>query len=128
MEICKLTRERVREEVSRKQPGFYRLGYVIDGEFYTSYIGRSDTCLQTRLSQHVWKGLYPYFVARPTETKKEAYHQECLFYHLEKEDTANKNHPGSPDGSTLSCPYCEFEGFLSSAKEKDNKVYNNNVC
>lgn len=112
MEAHKLTRERVRDVVPRGRPGFYRLGNVIDGHFYTSYFGRSDACLLERLFKHEKKGRGPYFLPRPTETVEEAHHLECLFYHLEQDFTRNMNHPARPAGTEIECPYCEFEQRL----------------
>lgn len=125
MQAHDLTRERVRQQVEQGQPGFYRLGCVVDGDFYTWYVGRSDECLQTRLMRHEWADRAPKFVARTTKSKKAAYQEECLFYHLEGDGTTNKDHPGRPDGTDLECPYCAFEQTLQETKDERGYLINN---
>lgn len=114
MESHPLTRERVRQAVSEEQPGFYRLGYILDGRFQTTYVGRSDSCLQRRLLDHVRERWQEAFVARPTESRAEAYRMECLFYHLEQPHLGNKIHPGTPDGVSTECPYCLQETAIAN--------------
>lgn len=114
MEAHPLTRERVREVVSEEKSGFYRLGYVLNGRFHTTYVGRSDTSLQRRLLDHVRERWQEAFVARPTESKAEAYRLECLFYHLEQSELGNKIHPGKPHGVSTECPYCLQEAAIAN--------------
>ena len=128
MEEHRLTRKRVRQGVSEDQPGFYRLGNVINGRFYTGYVGRSDSCLQTRLGQHAQMGWFTHFVARPMDSVREAYRAECLFYHLQQEETLNKRHPCRPDETELQCPYCEFEERLTADKAENSQPQNKNVA
>jgi len=125
VEAHELSRQRVRQEVSDGQPGFYRLGYTIDGQFCTSYVGRSDSCLQTRLQAHAYLEWFTHFVPRPTPDKEEAYHLECLFYHLEQEQTANQRHPARPDHTDMHCPYCAHEQNLAAIESEHDAIYNN---
>lgn len=125
MDSHELTRERVRQEVPDSQPGFYRLGYVINGRFYTSYVGRSDNCLQTRLQVHAQLDWFTHFVPRPTPDEEEAYHLECLFYHLEQKHTANQRHPARPDHTDLHCTYCEYEQQLVAIENEHGTIYTN---
>jgi len=124
MKAQNLTRQQVRKDVPDDHPGFYRLGHVIDGRFYTSYVGRSDSCLQTRLGRHAQLKWFTHFVARPTDTVEEAYRRECLFYHLEEKTTFNKYHPARPAETDLVCPYCEFEERLSVAEAENDQIHN----
>lgn len=127
MEAYELTRERVRRDVPEGRPGFYRLGNVISDRFYTSYVGRSDECLRSRLGQHARLEWFTHFVVRPTESKEEAYRRECLFFHLEEKATTNKYHPARPAETELQCPYCEFEERLSVEMAENDRL-NNNDC
>ncbi|WP_152418331.1 hypothetical protein [Halorubrum aidingense] len=124
MEAHQLTRERVRHVVSEDQSGFYRLGYVLNGRFHTTYVGRSDTCLQRRLLVHVRESWQEAFVARPAENKAEAYRMECLFYHLEQPDLGNKIHPGKPDGVSAECPYCLQEAAIANSSTTTTTITN----
>jgi len=128
MEVHELTPERVREEVPENRPGFYRLGHIINGRFLTSYVGRSDTCVRNRLYQHASFGWYTHFKVRPTDSARQAFHSECLFYHLKKEGTTNQVHPARPEGTELQCLYCEFEERLSTALAEKEEFYTNNVA
>lgn len=123
MQAYKLTQERVEQRVPQKQPGFYRLGDQIGGQFYTSYVGRSDNCLQTRLQQHANKKFHDYFIARPLESREAAHRLECLFYHLEQDQIDNIRHPPQPAGTQIGCPYCEFESRLSAVSAENNRLY-----
>ncbi|GKZ16067.1 hypothetical protein HAL_39480 [Haladaptatus sp. T7] len=126
MEAYELTRERVRQAAPQDQPGFYRLGYIINGRFFTSYVGRSDTCLRTRLIRHTQRRWQTHFVSRPTKTLEEAYYQECLFYHLERKTTGNKVHPARPAHTDLYCPYCEHEKTLATEAHQNTDINNVN--
>ncbi len=114
MKIHPLTRRRVQQVVPKGQSGFYRLGYVLDGRFQTTYVGRSDTCLQSRLFNHVRERWQEEFVVRPTISREEAYRLECLFYHLERAELGNKIHPGKPAGIETECPYCQQEAAIAN--------------
>jgi hypothetical protein len=57
MEGCyPLDEAKIDEEVTRVSPGNYALGYVGDGRFVASYVGRSDSDVNDRL--HSWTGVY----------------------------------------------------------------------
>jgi hypothetical protein len=114
MDTHPLTRHRVREVVSKGQSGFYRLGYILDERFQTTYVGRSDTCLRRRLLDHVRERWQERFIVRPTLSRKEAYRLECLFYHLERAELGNKIHPGKPAGIETECPYCKQETAIAN--------------
>ena len=49
-----LSHEAVDEALTRTSPGNYALGYMVDGTFMVSYVGRSDGDLREEL--HAWVG------------------------------------------------------------------------
>lgn len=114
MESHPLTRERVQKVVPDAQAGFYRLGYALDGQFHTTYVGRSDSSLKRRLLEHARNRWQEAFIVRPTENIVEAYRMECLYYHLESDSIGNKIHPASPDCGAIECPYCIQESTIAS--------------
>lgn len=128
MKAYQLTRERVRDVVPAGQPGFYRLGHVINNKFHTVYVGRSDSCLRTRLCKHPKIEWYDHFRARTVATVEQAFELECLHYHLEGDNVSNRIHPAQPDDSNVSCPYCQFERSIAELKAENNKIYKNNVA
>lgn len=99
----------VREVVAPGYPGAYALGDDRGG-FIAGYIGRSDTCLQTRLLKHNHRYEFEYFIFRYATSVKEAYHLECQFWHTSAEQghLLNHRHPAVPVNSQLCCPYCHF--------------------
>ena len=125
MYATNLTRQRVRQEVSADEPGFYRLGTMADGQFCPSYFGRSDTDLQRRLQEHAQRGWFTHFITRPADSIREAFEQECLDWHLHGEQMLNHVHPARPDGAEYGCPYCDFENRLEDIANDHKEIYVN---
>jgi hypothetical protein len=102
-DIIALTDQMVDGRVSKTSPGVYVLDATNSGPFTSSYVGRSDVDLNSRL--HSWVGKYKYFKARYCETANAAFEAECELYHaLSPAD--NTNHPARPSGSKWVCPRC----------------------
>ena len=104
----------IHQVVAPGHSGAYVLGDDRGG-FIAGYIGRSDTCLQTRLLKHNHRYEFEYFIFRYATSAKEAYYLECQFWHssLEQEDLLNCRHPGVPLRSHLFCPYCHFANHVT---------------
>jgi len=107
----RFTPEVVRLVVEPGRPGAYALGHSQEGQFEIGYVGRSDTCLQSRLvtHNHLWR--FDYFIFLKAADEYEAYALECEFWHSFQDQVRNLIHPASPQGSGLGCQYC---GFASS--------------
>lgn len=88
--------------VSANGIGCYALGYISDGEFYVTRIGRSDKNLRNRLLSYGDK--YPSFKYGFFDSVRACYEKECQLWHDFRPDD-NPYHPDKPDGMTLSCPY-----------------------
>lgn len=88
--------------------GVYSLGTQGAGGYLPRYFGRSDTCVKTRLHDHVGAGLFPRFCVRLLDTLWEAYTYECKLVHAFAGafPLTNKNHPAKPAGKTWPCPVC----------------------
>ena len=103
-----LTNEEIDKQVTTTSPGNYALGRVVDGTFYISYVGRSDTNLNSRLKE--WVNNYEKFKFSYATSPKAAFEKECRNYHdfggAEKLD--NKNHPQRPDDTNWRCPVCNI--------------------
>ena len=98
----------VRDVVVPGKPGTYVLGNDKNG-FVPGYIGRSETCLQTRLATHNKLYEFDYFLFRYAENTVDAFFQECEFWHACQELVmSNRIHPAAPHGSCLECPFCHF--------------------
>jgi len=105
-----LTTERVRNVVPENAVGFYRLGNVVDGQFWPEYFGRSDRNLQSRLIDHArdYEGVSQ-FSPVVTENIQRAYQLECREWHLQGEEMENEIHPARPRLIAYQCPYCQME-------------------
>jgi hypothetical protein len=105
------TPEMVAQTVPAGKPGAYMLGFPEYGVlgFRTVYIGRSDTCLRTRLAKHEKLPSASHFRAIVCETVRQAFHMECYLWHATEGHAAILNlvHPASPRLTQISCPYCE---------------------
>ncbi|MGB1585628.1 MAG: hypothetical protein ACPHID_01100 [Thermoplasmatota archaeon] len=117
--VMPLTADAVREFVNNRSVGFYRLGRVIDGQFYIDYFGRSDTNLQRRLLEHVKSGAYSTFEFLETNSIGDAYHMECSEWHLNGQRTMNKIHPALAEGLPYACPWCD----LAAQMERQAEVF-----
>lgn len=101
----------IRRSVEPDRPGAYMLGEIEHGQFSVRYVGRSDSCLRTRLLNHNYLYEFSYFVFRYASSPKEAFLIECKWWHdhhAKRGVLLNKIHPGAPAGQSLSCPYCHF--------------------
>ena len=106
----------VRDQVQPGRPGAYILGNDEAG-FTGKYVGRSDTSLLNRLVGHNHLLEFEYFIYCYAADKREAFRQECEFYHVlqnQGDPLTNRIHPAAPKGSGLRCPYCEFGEQVSS--------------
>lgn len=95
--------------------GAYVLGYKTpEGFFAVQYVGRSDTDLNARLSQHIGEG-YPLFKFQQLSTVDDAFCKECNLYHDFGENISlkNKEHPDRPEGTEYQCPRCNIFNNLS---------------
>ncbi len=99
----------VRALVMPSRPGVYILG--TGPKFTPGYVGRSDTCVRTRLAGHNHLDEFEYFIFKYADTPAEAFQLECEYWHVLQQQgvqVVNKNHPAPPDFSGMQCPYCEF--------------------
>lgn len=102
-----LTDVRIDEKVDRVSAGVYALDGTSNPGFVYSYIGRSDSDLNSRL--HQWVGKYKYFKAAYSSSPSEAFLAECNLYH-DFDPTDNTVHPARPTNSNLTCPRCYIFG------------------
>lgn len=106
----RFTRATVRTLLPPGFPGAYILLRIRKGsDAIPIYVGRSDTCLQTRLTGHPYRGRATHFVFAPTGNAKRAFWLEAAWYHrLTSENVTllNQLHPASPANSQLNCPFC----------------------
>jgi hypothetical protein len=72
------------------------------------YVGRSDTCLRTRLSKHPLLDVASHVVWEPFQTPRQAYLTECAWYHelIDRGVAINQIHPAVPAYSLYVCPFC----------------------
>lgn len=72
------------------------------------YVGRSDTCLRTRLGRHPWLGIATHFTWEPCRTSFQAFCLESLWYHrlVGEPETLNRVHPARPSNCRRPCPFC----------------------
>lgn len=91
-------------------PGTYILGDASStGVFVPKYVGRSDTCLRTRLLTHNHYYDYECFVFRYESSPKSAFYDECKWWHDYLGMGVNLDnviHPDFPSGNPTPCPYC----------------------
>ena len=101
----------IRALVTAGTPGVYLL--LRDGR--PVYIGRSDTCVQTRLASHPHLGLATHFVWHPCRGPLHAFHVESYWFHLLQDQggAANLIHPARPAGHGEPCPFCHVAENVS---------------
>ncbi|MHA7631647.1 GIY-YIG nuclease family protein [Corallococcus sp. M7] len=103
----------VRKQIEPCRPGVYLLGMGPD--FTPGYVGRSDTCLRTRLSGHNHLYEFEYFIFKYADNPGDAFMLECEYWHVLQQTgvkVANKYHPAPPSSNGTRCPYCEFAGQM----------------
>jgi len=95
-----LNETKVDEQVEKKKYGVYGLDRGSkDDPFKVYYIGRSDSCLNTRLKQHIGEEYngekYKWFKFDFASSIEEAFYKECRCYHHYggKEKLDNEEHP-----------------------------------
>lgn len=113
-----LSNKGIDDNVTRTSMGNYAIGYVKDGKFYTTYVGRSDTDVNARLKKHVEKhGNSNRFRYDYASSVTAAFERECQNYHSYESSLTNEIHPDQPSvhGKTIYCPVSGCE----KAKPKD---------
>lgn len=101
--------DEIKSNVSSNKIGNYALGYEKEGGFVPKYIGRSDSDVQGELLNYVdEKNNHKKFMFMYASTKEEAYNQECKNFHDFKKQLENENHPDSPNGMNLKCPFPQY--------------------
>lgn len=73
------------------------------------YVGRSDTCIRTRLAGHPMLGRATHFSWQPCRDAVHAFHLEAFWYHALRESglpIRNQTHPARPAGLKQTCPFC----------------------
>ena len=70
------------------------------------YVGRSDTCLRTRLSTHNHLGPATHVTWEATRTPVAAFHLESFWYHRHHRSLLNRIHPAAPAHTGGTCPFC----------------------
>jgi hypothetical protein len=99
----------VREVVAPGFAGAYVLGNDHDG-FKVGYVGRSDTCLRSRLLAHSYLCAFEYFIFLFVDHVAAAFYAECELYHAYRQLNtvlANRLHPAAPSAD-VGCRYCAF--------------------
>jgi len=102
-----LTHPEIRRVASRTSPGAYALGESRNGTFYINYVGRSDSDIAARLSQHV--GAYSQFKFGYFGSPKAAFEKECRLWHDfggPSGNLDNKVQSARPTGANWQCPVC----------------------
>lgn len=105
----------IRKVVKADCPGVYVLGNDKNGLDY-GYVGRSDTCLRSRLLTHNHLYEYEYFIFTYAKNAQEAFWLESQWWHnCRGSGVSNLIHPASPSGTGLECPYCHFASHVKNA-------------
>lgn len=101
--------EEINSNVSPNKIGNYALGYEKEKGFIPKYVGRSDSDVQDELLNHLDdKKHHKKFMFSYASTKKEVYEQECKNFHDFEKQLENENHPDSPNGMNLKCPFQQY--------------------
>lgn len=106
MEVFELKQAVVKDLVTKRTVGTYRLGVLNSGCFEIGYFGRSDKDLRRRLLEHTREASFTHFSFDISETLFEAFRKECRDWHLVKDSCKNCMHPGAPMRLPYLCPYC----------------------
>lgn len=103
-----LLSEIVDEIITRRAPGNYALGVVRNGRFVPRYIGRDDSDVRGRIKEQIGESPeYKYFKFRYAASPKDAFLHACMNYHDFRNSLEQMTHPARPDGTDLTCPFCE---------------------
>jgi hypothetical protein len=97
--------------VAARMPGVYLL--LRGGS--PVYVGRSDTCVQTRLASHPYIGVAEHFVWQPCRSVRHAFHLEPYWFHALQDmgGAGNLIHPARPAGKEEPCPFCPQHNDVS---------------
>ena len=109
-EQYRLTPTMIKNIVTQKKPGNYRLGKLVNGQSRIKYVGRSDTDVAFRLLTHISEG-YSWFKFCYADSAEEAFERECNEYHANggpEGKLDNVRHPDRPKGSNYKCPRCKI--------------------
>lgn len=89
--------------------------YLLLKEGRAVYVGRSDSCVQTRLASHPYLQVASHFVWQPCRSRLHAFHMESYWYHLLHDAGAGANliHPARPAGDAEPCPFCHMAATVS---------------
>jgi len=79
------------------------------------YVGRSDSCLRTRLVNHELKNQATHVVWVTVSDANKAYQQECYWYNIFKDSTLNKIIPAKPAFQKKSSPFLEINEYVMSS-------------
>jgi hypothetical protein len=108
-----LNNDKIDEQVEKNKLGVYGLDRGSEKDpFKVYYVGRADSCLNTRLKKHVGEkygnSTYKWFKYEYANSVKEAYEKECQCYHHfgGKDKLDNDVHPKKPENTNLKCPVC----------------------
>lgn len=89
----------IAREVGEKRIGCFML---CDMTKTVREVGRSDTDLAAELTRRVGSAAWFYFEA--TSNIKQAFDQECKYYHQNIRSIPKKFHPKKPEGKDWACP------------------------
>jgi hypothetical protein len=108
-EVKTLETKSVDSDVKQDRFGNYNLGILSeDGEFIIRYVGRSDTCLNSRLKKWCGKRYYTHYTVTYPHTIKQCFEIECRDFHLLNNQIDNIIHPRKPRLLDIfSCPWCK---------------------
>lgn len=85
--------------------------YVLISHGQPIYVGRSDSCLRTRLLNHEHRSKGSHVIWEIKKSSLEAYHQECFWYQALKQKLINQIAPALPSGIHSISPFlkCDCE-------------------
>jgi len=94
----------VRALIPVQKPGVYmllRMGVPF-------YVGRSDSCIQTRLAGHPLLPIATHMAWGTCKSALHAYRLESAWFHMLRlsPELFNQIHPAQPAGHSDSCPFC----------------------
>lgn len=86
--------------------------YVLFRAGIAFYVGRSDHCLKTRLTDHKLLPEASHVCWEPCKSAEHAFRLEAYWYDSLKRSGVLLNlvHPARPGGETRSCPFCDLHG------------------
>lgn len=92
----------IRAFIPAATAGVYML--LRDGEAF--YVGRSDSCVQSRLAGHALLGQASHVAWEPCASPLHAYRLESALFHALAPALVNRIHPARPVGWVHQCPFC----------------------